>query len=110
MKKIAFTFANRGEILVIFVSLVKGTKSPRIMAQFLVKSSLPVFPEEAANSELRPFTRSGEIPQDDDSERPVEDSNGESGDETVTHDDTDPLSGLTIVNKEDLGSSPLEEE
>lgn len=107
-KKINFTLANKGEILVIFVNLIKGTKSPKIAAQFLIKSSLPVFPEETANSELKPFIRSGEIPQDEDETHENEPS--EPNDETVGREEIDPLAGLTIVNKEDLTATPLEEE
>jgi len=108
VKKISFTLANKGEIMAIFVSLIKGVKAPKIAAQFLIKSSLPVFPEEKNQDTLKPFTRSGEIPHDEDDERNPGPEAEDANDETTLREETDPLAGLTVVNKEDL--SQTEEE
>lgn len=105
-KKITFTLANKGEILAIFVSLVKGTKAPKVAAQFLIKSSLPVFPEESGGDGPKPFARSGEIPQDEEDEQNPGSEIGDVNDETTSHEETDPLAGLTVVNKEELTPEP----
>ncbi len=105
-KKVTFTLANKGEILAIFVSLVKGVKAPKVAAQFLIKSSLPVFPEEAAGDSLKPFVRSGEIPQEEEDGQNPGPETGDSNDETTSHEETDPLAGLTVVSKEELTQEP----
>lgn len=105
-KKVSFTLLSKGEIIVIFVCFLKGGKSTSPAAQFLIKSSLPVFPEEASADTLRPFTRSGEIPQDaDEAEETTSVVPDDANDETTLREETDPLAGLTVINKEDLAET-----
>lgn len=101
-KKITFALSNKCEILVIFVSLVKGVKAPKMAAQFLIKSSVPVFPEESPGASLKPFVRSGEIPQDEKDDLSSSSDTTDANDETTSHEETDPLAGLTVVGKDDL--------
>lgn len=105
-KKVAFTLSNRGEILIIFVGFLKGGKLAKTAAQLLLKSSLPIFPEEAAANTLRPFTRSGEVPHDDeDGEGSPAPAPDDANDETTLREETDPLAGLTVINKEELAEA-----
>lgn len=97
-KKIIFSLNNEAEVLAIFVGLLKGLKSPQIGAQFLIKSSIPVFNQEAVKLELKPFTRTGAIPsEDEEGELEAEDPT----DEKTVKSETDPLAGLTIIHKDD---------
>jgi|GEM_PF-6888225 hypothetical protein len=107
VKKVTFTLANKGEIIAIFVNLVRGLKAPAIAAQFLIKSSLPVFPEDVSGNTLRPFARSGEIPQEEGAnEQSQIPESVDTNDDSIPHEDTDPLAGLTVINKEELAQEP----
>lgn len=106
-KKINFTLNNKGEVLAIFVSLLKGFKSPSLGAQFLIKSSMPIFNDENLNADVKPFVRSGTTPAEEE-EAEIETETEDSADDRTHKSETDPLAGLTIINKEDLPNQPEE--
>lgn len=108
-KKIIFTLKNHGQVLAIFVGTSKGLKATDPTAQFLIKSSMPIFNNESLNADLKPFVRSGVAPTEE--EEPETETG--TGTEDLTDDrtrksETDPLAGLRIIAKEDLPNQPEE--
>lgn len=100
MAKLNFVQSQKGEISVIFVLVRKEGKGEKLTAQFLIKTSLPVFTEEVGSLDLKPYVRPGEVPAEElETETLV--TNPEEKEE-LTEADTNPLSGLTVIDKEDL--------
>lgn len=96
-KKISYSLSQGAEVQVLFINAQNGG------ASFLVKSSLPIFSDEKDKREFKPYARAFAAEAAESAE-----SAEEKDEDQVSPEETNPLSGLTIIDKEK--DQPLEEE
>lgn len=99
--KILFALGSNAELEAIFVSLNQiGNSNSNLRAQFILKSSLPIFANEKKN-DLKPFLRAGEIGSENkknDDEKAHDET--ASPEEALTEEEANPLAGLSIIGEE----------